>query len=141
VADLEDADLWRSVERTVRNVLLPALDSEWARISAVQLIGMARYAAARPDDPGPERARELADLLDGLSANPIVAAQWPQRTTEPAAVAQSVGRVLADAVGRDDAAGDEVRAVLRPVVVRQLDDELAVTGVMVPYFRGAMPDA
>ena len=56
-------------------------------------------------------------------------------------MAQSVGRVLADAVGRDDAAADEVRAVLRPVVVRQLDDELAVTGVLMPYFRGAMPDA
>ena len=42
---------------------------------------------------------------------------------------------------RDDAAGDEVRAELRPVVSRHLDEDLAVTGMLMPYFRGQLPDA
>ena len=48
---------------------------------------------------------------------------------------------FADAVTRTDSAGDEVRAVLRPVVSRHLDDDLAVTGMLMPYFRGQLPDA
>ena len=49
--------------------------------------------------------------------------------------------MLADAVSRDDGAGDEVRAELRPVVSRHLDEDLAVTGMLMPYFRGQLPDA
>ena len=49
--------------------------------------------------------------------------------------------MLAGAVARDDAAGDEVRAQLRPVVRRHLDEDLAVTGMLMPYFRGQLPDA
>jgi hypothetical protein len=47
-----------------------------------------------------------------------------------------VGAILASAVNDDGPDGDEIRRVLRPIVVRQLDDELAVTGPLVPYFRG-----
>ena len=53
----------------------------------------------------------------------------------------AVSAVLADAVSRHDAAGDEVRAELRALVSRQLDDDLAVTGMLMPYFRGQLPDA
>ena len=53
----------------------------------------------------------------------------------------AVSAVLADAVDRDDAAGDEVRAELRTVVSRHLDEDLAVTGMLMPYFRGQLPDA
>jgi hypothetical protein len=59
----------------------------------------------------------------------------------PEAVLTAVGAVLAGAVGRGDAAGDEVRAQLRPVVRRHLDEDLTVTGMLMPYFRGQLPDA
>lgn len=135
-----DADMWRSVQATVRDVLLPSLADDWAKVIAIQLVGMARFAATRPVDPLPARATELADQLDALGANPIAAAHRPA-STDPAAVLAAVSEVLADAVSRDDAAGDEVRAKLRPIVSRHLDEDLAVTGMLMPYFRGQLPDA
>jgi len=48
VREPADADMWRSVEATVRDVLLPSVADDWARVIAVQLVGMARYAATRP---------------------------------------------------------------------------------------------
>ena len=39
-----------------------------------------------------------------------------------------------------NAAADEIRAVLRPVLVRQLDDELAVTAPLVSAFRGVIDE-
>jgi hypothetical protein len=53
----------------------------------------------------------------------------------------AAGSVLAASVARSDGAGDEVRARLRPVVRRHLDEDLAVTSDLMPYFRGRFPDA
>ena len=136
-----DAAMWRSVEVTVRDVLLPSIADDWARVIAVQLVGMARYAATRPRTRCPARAAELSAVLDELAGNEIVAAHWPASTGGDGSVLAATGAVLGDAVRRDDAAGDEVRARLRTVVRRQLDDELAVTGMLMPYFRGQVPDA
>jgi hypothetical protein len=136
-----DEQLWRSVEATVHTVLLPALHDEWARVIAVQLAGMARLAVTRPPDPTPDRAAELAAALDGLAGNPIVAFHWTDAGRTPAGVFAAVGSVLAEAVSRDDAAGDEVREQLRPIVRRHLDEDLAVTGPLMPYFRGQLSDA
>ena len=141
MSEPSDAEMWRSVEATVRNVLLPSISDEWARVITVQLVGMARYAATRPDDPTPARVVELAETLDSLAGNPVVAAHWPAQSTEPTAVLAAVSAILGDAVSRDDAAGDEVRASLRTIVSRHLDDDLAVTGMLMPYFRGQLPDA
>jgi hypothetical protein len=71
--------------------------------------------------------------------NEIVAAVWAGDRSPPAVMA-AAGAALAAAVGRDDAAADEVRAVLRAVVVRHLDDELAVTGPLVQAFRGQLDE-
>ena len=136
-----DAEIWRSVETTVRDVLLPAIDDEWARIIAVQLVGMVHLARERPPDPLPERLAELTTILDELRDNPVVAAQWPNGDRGPAAVLGAVSAALAGAVGRADAAGDEVRTRLRPVVRRHLDEDLAVTSGLMPYFRGQLPNA
>ena len=130
--------MWRSVEATVRDVLLPSIAETGAGI-AVQLVGMARYAATRPGDPTAGVA-ELTDVPDRLA-----------RTRRRRSLARSVGgagavlaatsAVLGDAVARDDAASDDVRAELRSVVSRHLDEDLAVTGMLMPYFRGQLPDA
>ena len=136
-----DSDMWRSVEATVRDVLLPSLADDWARVIAVQLVGMARYAATRPPDPLPGRVAELRAALDELAGNPIVAGRWPAASEDAADVLSAVSAVLGDAVSRDDAAGDDVRARVRPIVSRHLDEDLAVTGMLMPYFRGQLPDA
>jgi hypothetical protein len=141
VAEPTDQQMWRAVEATVRNVLLPSIADDWARVAAVQLVGMARYAQRRPPDPLPARAAELRGTLGGLAANPIVAAHPVPADAGDADVLAVVGEVLADAAARDDPPADEVRAQLRPVVRRQLDDDLATTGMLMPYFRGELPDA
>lgn len=133
MADLDDRDLFRCVAHTLRNVLMEHLDDEWSQAAAAQLAGLAEYAAVRPVDDSAQRTEELAAVLDGLRANPLVGAVW---TGDRGRAASAAGRVLAAAVGRDDAAAAEVRATLRPVIVRQLDDQLAVTAPLVAVFRG-----
>ena len=133
--------MWRSVEATVRDVLLPSIADDWARVIAVQLVGMARYAATRPADPTAARVTELTEVLDTLAGNPVVTAHWPVPSAGPEDVLAATSAVLADAVSRDDDAGDQVRAELRTVVSRHLDEDLAVTGMLMPYFRGQLPDA
>ena len=136
-----DAELWRGVEATVRDVLLPALTDEWARAAAVQLVGLARYAQRRPADPTGARAAEVAGVLDLLAHNKLVAAHWKgDDSVAVTDVLAAAGAVLAAAVGDDGADGDEVRRVLRPVLVRQLDDELAVTAPLVAAFRGQLDE-
>lgn len=135
-----DDEMWAAVEATVRDVLLPEISDEWARAAAVQLVGLARYAMDRPPDPSPTREADLEAALDGLAAgaNPIVAAVWPDRGL---GVHHAVARSLAGAVGRDDHPATEIRMVLRPLVVSQLDEELEATGPLLDYFRGRLPDA
>lgn len=135
------AELWRGVEATVRDVLLPALTDDWAHAAAVQLVGLARYAQRRPADPTGERAAELAAALDSLGHNVHVAAHWRgDDVVEVADVLAAVAAVLVAAVDDDGADGDEVRAVLRPIAVRHLDEELAVTGPLVAAFRGQLDE-
>ena len=86
VREPSDVEMWRSVEATVRDVLLPSIADDWARVIAVQLVGMARFAATRPADPMPARVAELTGALDGLAGNPVVAPHWPASTTAPAEV-------------------------------------------------------
>lgn len=134
-----DAELWHGVEHTVHRVLLPHIDDEWARAAAVQLIGVARYAASRTPGRDERDTAELVHVLDALARNPLVA-EHSRSSDAPHDVFAAVGAILAAAVADDGAAGDEVRSVLRPVVTRQLDDELAETGSMIPYFRGQIDD-
>jgi hypothetical protein len=63
MSGVDDATLWRAVDATLRDVLVPALPPGHALDTAVQLTGLARYAAARPQ-PDPEgRARRLQEAL------------------------------------------------------------------------------
>lgn len=137
MAEPTDEQLWHGVAHTVQHVLLPVIDDEWARAAAIQLVGLARYAATRSTGRAEMNAAELAAVLAGLAGNPIVAATAPE-SSSPADVFAATGAALAAAVHDDGPDGDEIRAVLRSVVVRQLADELAVTAPLVPYFRGQL---
>jgi hypothetical protein len=144
VADVEpqgltDREILRSVEDTVLRVLLPSLrdDAGWARAVAIQLAGLARYAAQRPPDATAERVEEITAVLVGMTGNEIVAGVWNGETSQRA-VMEAAGAALATAVGRNNEAADEVRRRLRPVLIRQLDDELAETSMLVDAFRGKL---
>ncbi len=138
-AAVPDAEIFRSIETTVRDVLLPALpdDEQWARAAATQLVGLARYAAGREPDATAGRVAELAEVLATLVENPIVGVAWDGDRSQRSVMAAS-GAALAAAVGRNDPAADQIRALLRPVIVRQLDDELRVTAPLVDTFRGKL---
>ena len=136
---LTDAEIHRAVAATVRDVLLPALrdDADWARAAAIQLVGLTRYAAARSADHTEARVVEMAAALDALAGNDLVDAAW-DRDRSQRAVMGAAGAVLAAAVGRDDDAARDAVDALRPMLVRQLDDELAETGPLVNAFRGRL---
>lgn len=136
---LTDREILRSVEDTVLRVLLPSLrdDAGWARAVAIQLAGLVRYAAQRPPDSTAERVEEITGVLGDLAHNEIVSGVWSGATSQPSVMA-AAGAALATAVGRDDDAADEVRRRLRPVLIRQLDDELADTSMLVDAFRGKL---
>ncbi len=133
----EDDDLWRSVESTLREVIIPALDDDWAALCAVQLVGLARYARTRGDDPRPTRDAELARILGEQRDNPLV--DWdgdPGHTSVMAATSAALVR----AVGRDGPDAVDVRARLRPVLVEHLDDDLIRSDPTMRGFRGHLPD-
>lgn len=136
---LSDAEILRSVDETVLNVLLPALrdDADWARAAAVQLVGLVRYAARRGADRTDDRVAELADALAALDGNPLV--DWDGDRARPS-VMGAASAALRRAVADDGPNGDSIRHTLRPVVVRHLDDELAETAPLVGAFRGQLDD-
>lgn len=135
-----DDALWRSVEDTLRDVVVPALPEGWARQAAVQLVALAAHARTRPANPQRARTRELADALDSLATNAVVAPHWPRPMGDrsPAAVAQACSAALVDALGRDDMAAGEVRQRLRPLLVGHLDEDLAVSSLLLPAYRGTL---
>lgn len=137
--ELTDAELWRCVAATVHDVLLPAIDdgATWSRAVAVQLVGLARYAAARPADRTGERVAEVATVLERLAGAGAV--EW-NGDRSPAMVMEAAGHALSGAIGRSGPTADAVRSELRPILVRQIDDELAITGPLVDAFRGRLDD-
>jgi hypothetical protein len=136
---LTDAEIHRAVATTVRDVLLPALrdEADWARAVAIQLVGLARYGAERSGDQTASRIAELAGVLDALAGNELVDEAWNGDRSQRA-VMGAAGAILAAAVGRDDDAARAAVGALRPVLLRQLDDELAETAPLVDAFRGRL---
>lgn len=133
MTDFDDDALWASMADTLRDVVVPALPDGHARLAAVQLVALATWAARRDRAAVARRSGELAAALDGLGANPLVPA-------DPGATpAGRAGAALAAAVGRHDVDANAVRAALRPVLIRHLDEDLAGSRVLEDGFRGRLP--
>jgi hypothetical protein len=135
-----DLDLWRCTETTLRSTVVPALDDEVARTAAQRLVGVAVHARTRPPDPTGERVAELSAVLDALAENPLVFSEWPIVSNAPAAVMTAVARVLVAAVDDAGPTGDAVRAQLRSLAVRHVDDDLAVTNRLLDYLGAPFDD-
>ena len=145
-----DRAIHRATAATLRDIVLPAVDDDWARRSVIQLIALAELAGRR-DDPhtvGEHRRAELRAALDRLAGNPLV--PWPPAGGTAAAgnapdteetVVDACGRALAAAVADDGPDADAVRAGLRPLLLAHLDDDLAVTASLEGPFRGRLDDA
>jgi hypothetical protein len=130
-----DDELWRSIEHTVRTVLLPELHDEWARSAAIQLIGVARYARSRRgvDVVVEEERRAIAAVLHRFSEHTEVVAA--RQASDDVMIQASV--VLSKI---DDEDGSDLRSELRATLAEQLDAALADTSMLMPFFRGQLPD-
>lgn len=129
----------RVSDEAVQAAVLPTLRAvhdadggSWAHSTIAQLAGLLHHVAHRPL-PAAGRVDDLVGALAELGANPLVPPDGPPYGRASAA--------LAGAVGRDDVDARAVRAVLRPLLVTELDDELASTAGLIDAFRGRMPDA
>jgi len=129
-----DAALWSSVAATLRDVVLPELRDEFARAATIQLIGLTAYARGRGDDPGPARVVELRGALEELAAN-VHVVRWPRSD-----VLAACSDALVAASGHDDEDATAVRDRLRPILLRHLDEDLAVGEGLLAAFRGRVAD-
>lgn len=129
-----DAAILAAAQQSLRTVVLPNVADGHARASVVHLLGLLRYLADRGPDRDDARRAQLVAGLEQLADNPLVAPLWPG---EPFHVA---GAALADAVRSGGAAASEVRAVLRPILVAHLEDELSETTPLIAAFRGQVMD-
>lgn len=109
--------------------LYEADGGDWSRTTIAQLAGLLDYAERRDGDPEPTRRADLATALDEAPGAPSGGS--PYERAAAALVAADAG----------DPAGVKARAAIRPVLVAQLDDELARTSVLLDAFRGRLPDA
>ena len=99
----------------MRDVLLPSLADDWARVIAVQLVGHGpvRRDAARRSVAGSGRRAGAESSTSWPTTRSSLGTGRRRRRTPPTCCA-AVSAVLGDAVSRDDAAGDEVRARAAP---------------------------
>ena len=134
-----DEALWAGVGATLRDVVLPRLDDGWARTQTIMLIALAEQARTRGADPAPRMRADVATALDSLAGNPLVAAHWPADPAGWADPSTAAAGALVAAVGRDDAAAEDVCRVLRPLLVAQLDELLATNATLMDAFRGKLP--
>lgn len=130
--------------RTIEDVLLPDLQSAFARSTATLLAGQLRYALARLDDESlATQTDELAACLDTLCAEFAALREVADAapTTGDAAVdtRERAGRLLAHAVGSPDGddAGRAVRERLRPLLVAQLQSDMASATPLLHAFLAA----
>jgi hypothetical protein len=124
--------------RTVEEVLLPELQSAWARTCAMGLLGQLRYTLARvAGDSLAAQDAALEDCLNGLfeefpdlrevAAGEIRGeASWDLR--------ERAGRLLVFAVDDESGAAAAVRARLRPLLTAQVAQDLAETHPMLQAF-------
>lgn len=131
--------------RTIEEILLPELQTSWAKATAVQLTGLLRYAAAREkDDIQARQDDEVRACLADL------AARFPGRAPgSPAAdrstLRRHAGELLALAQGTSDEFAEAIRAELRPLLARHTAEDLAEAGPLLQGFmtgfRGMAADA
>jgi hypothetical protein len=129
------SQLLQSAIRTIEEVLMPELQTQWARSSAMGLVGQLRYALARGECSSlAAQDAELEGCLEG------VLGEFPElrellSTIEPSGDAswdlrERASRLLIFALDGQTPAAAAVRARLRPLLTAQVLQDLAETGPM-----------
>lgn len=127
-----DEALWRSVERTLTDVVLPAVDDAFARSSVLQLISLARYGATRGTDPTGSRVSEIRALLRGYGVR--------SNGADAASVFAAASDYLTGPTD-DTPVAVARRSRVRGLLLDHLADDLAANRVLMNGFHGRLPDA
>jgi hypothetical protein len=132
-------ELLRGAIRTIEEVLVPELQSAWARTSAMGLLGQLRYAVARTAGDSlavqdAELGECLKSLLDEFPAlREVVAAA--ESTDDPSwDLREQAGRLLVFALDDETAAAAAVRTRLRTILTAHVSQDLGETGPMLQAF-------
>ncbi|MBW2314675.1 MAG: hypothetical protein JRH10_10825 [Deltaproteobacteria bacterium] len=133
------AELLEGAVRTLEDVLVPELQTPWARTTAMGLVGQLRYAAARAAADSLEAQDiELASCIDGLLAEfPAlreVVSTAELRGDRSWDLRARAGRLLIHALDGDDLACAAIRSRLRPVLTAHVQQDLGETGPMLQAF-------
>ncbi|MDP6375155.1 MAG: hypothetical protein QGH42_02725 [Kiritimatiellia bacterium] len=125
---------------TLRDVIVPDAQDEWARFNAGLLVGALEYAIARlGDDRADQHRADLRTQVDQLrgtiekAAHPHAVAAL--EATSPFEVAS---RLLVWGQNNPGDLADELRRVLHPVLYRQMESELEAAGPIMSAFERGM---
>jgi aminoglycoside phosphotransferase (APT) family kinase protein len=127
VADRPDeAALWRSVQATLEDLVIPALQPGFERDSARQLVGLCRYAQAGATATADDRAAGLAEVLGN-------------GTTDLPGLLSDAAEVLVDAVRDHSPSGSRRAHVVREHLKDVLAEDIAVAAPLLETFSGHAP--
>ncbi|MBW2273172.1 MAG: hypothetical protein JRG96_07865 [Deltaproteobacteria bacterium] len=123
---------------TLRKVVVPEAQTEWARYSGELLIGSLEYARGLlDDDRNAGRREDLARAIDGIRASVERSeqAEWPAALSgdSPFVVAS---QLLVTAQNAPGPLAEEVKSALHPLLYAQLDAEMAHSmPLFIPFAR------
>ena len=117
----------RSCIETLKTAIVPELTTEWGRYSGHLLSASLEYAMTQMQEDRETRHRgELSQALEAL--RPVIAssgdAELAAAVDEPSPF-EAASRLLVAGQRSPGPLADEVRAGLRPLLLRQLDEEFA----------------
>lgn len=132
IGRVTDAAIHAAVASALRAALGDDPDGAHRRTTLVQLVGLTEYAARRGDDASDDGRSQIVGALRAMGGNPLLSGD---AAGDPWGVAAAA---LAQAIGRQDDGARQVQAVLRPLLLAQLDAELATTVPLIDAFRGKL---
>ena len=132
-------ELLRGAIRTVEEVLMPELQTAWAKTSALGLLGQLRYALTRAaSDSLADQDAELQGCLDELLAEFSqlrAVTSGVEASDNPSwDLREKAGRLLVFALDDDTPAAAAIRARLRPLLTAHVAQDLGETGSMLQAF-------
>jgi hypothetical protein len=132
-------ELLQGAIRTLEEVLMPELQSTWAKTSALGLLGQLRYALARGSkDSLAEQNEELEacvkGLLDEFPDLRALAADIETSGDRSWDLREQAGRLLVFALAKETAACRAVRERLRPLLIAHVGQDLGESGPMLQAF-------
>ncbi len=136
-----DAQLWRCMSETMRNVILPNIEDPHVQLTLIRLIGLAEYAPSRVANPEGRRINNLVSCIDQLAVRyPDIQQQLPPQwpVNDETAVLELCSQLLVNAVGDTGEQAQSIRSELKSLLVEQLDEDINDTDPLINFFGGQL---